>query len=114
MININDIADAFSTTVVSSRVSLDGAFKNENGEKANTVHSILKELPPHLNLDAILLHSDGGVNDFYIIFSIGDYPVILGRFQWDSEWPFNSPDEFAQWLNNQVKKFEATVVLNYL
>jgi len=114
MITVDDIVDSFSNTTESSRVSLVGAFKDENGEKANSIFSILQGLPPYLGLNAILIYSDCGVKDFFIIRRIGEYQIIFGRFQYDSEMPFNTPPEFAEWLNAQEKKFEATVVLGYL
>lgn len=114
MITVDDIVDSFSSTTESSRVSLVGAFEDENGEKANSVYSILQNFPPHLGLGSVLIHSDGGIKDFYIVRNIGEYQVIFARFQYNSEMPFNTPFQFAGWLNNHEKKFEASVVLGYI
>ena len=113
-ISIDDIQNAFSRTTESSRVLLVNAFINECGEKANTVYSVLQELPLHLGFDSVLLHSDGGVKDFLIIIRLGEYQVILEQFQWNSEMPFDTPGEFVEWLNIQRKKVEATFILEWL
>jgi len=100
------LIEIFETTCERSRVTLDEGLKNEKGEFLNVVFQILKELEfRKRNFDALLIHSDGGVQDFLALYKLGDYYVIIQQFCNGSDnWPFNDLESFCAWLNNHEQK----------
>lgn len=113
MIDEQTLRLAYKGTCEESRVTLDGGLDDEKGEKLNVVYSLLSRLPDHgSNFNALLMSSDGGVQDFFVVYVFGNYYVLVERFfRSRIDWAFNDVRGLADWLNNQERKIFETAAL---
>jgi hypothetical protein len=95
-------------------LSFEDAIKNMTGERMDVVCVILSRMRFNGGrFNSIVISSDGGIKDFFVTYRFGKYSVLVERFifSYFPEWPFESVQGFADWLNNQEKKIIATAVL---
>ena len=118
MITTNDICLAFQATTVKARVeSIDSMLAGhygENGDKANGVYEIISNLGLNgFDFNTLYIHSDSGIKDFFIVFKMGNFPILAHRYQYpnQSALPFNNLTEFVNWLNKLEKKIKASATL---
>ena len=115
-ITANQIRLIFTQTTVSSRVeSLEDCLADVNGELINGLHEIFTNFEDISNYSSILIHADGGVRDFFLIYKMGKYPIIIKRFTWpiNDFYPTNA-EGLSNWLNDEERKIKANAVLELL
>lgn len=109
MITAEYIGDIFNITLESSRVTIDGVFNDEKGEKLNAIYSIFKILNGTTPWGALLIHSDGGVKDFFITYSYGDFLILVKSISFPLfDEDFKNIDKFVDWLNRTENKIKIT------
>ena len=80
--------------------SNDGAW----GDTYNLVYYLLEQMKyhtPELHFGSWCLHSDGGVQHYYITYQWGNYHILISNeLYMGKHTNFTSVDHFCEWLNN--------------
>ena len=101
-----------STIQCSNGYSIEDCLKDVRGEKTNTICEILRYLRYEYSpFGSWVLSSDGGINRFSVLYKLGEFEVIVKEFSLFVEWPFDTVETLAKWLDNQEKKILATATL---
>lgn len=101
-----------STCQSSNGYSLEDCLKNVRGEKTNTVCEILRYLRyENSPFDSRVLSSDAGVGRFIVTYKFGEFEIIVKEFMLFNDYPFDTVETLAKWLENQEKKILATATL---
>jgi len=114
-----DIYNAWVHSTTSSRVTLEECFSDVKGEKISGIYEIFEGLNNSL-FSVVLIHSDGGVKDFFVMYQFGEYSIVITRVQlytFDGKNVFEKIDSlsnFISWLNIQEKRIKSTAVLQFL
>lgn len=112
MITEDKLYAAFSSTCEFTRVTLDEGLRDEKGEGLNTLYAVIERLGDETPFSAVLLHSDGGVQEFMITYKFGDFSILVARVSRGSDQPpFEKAQRLAKWLNMIEAKIKATAML---
>ena len=116
MLTSNDIEGAFMFTCqYHNGHTIEQCLNDEHGELLNTIYAIAEQLSQISNFSCILIHSDGGVKDFFLTYQMRDYAVLAGRYKFPlyAFGPKN-PEELAEYFNNIERKIKASATLAFL
>ena len=111
---LSDIEHAFTGTCqCKNGYFLNDCLANVRGERANTVYSLLQLLSDASSFNAILVHSDGGVQEVFVVYQFGEFMIIVKALShmYTLDWPFDSAETMCDWLNRMEKRIKATAVL---
>jgi len=100
-----------STFQCANGYSIEDCLKDVRGEKTNTICEILHYLSYDTLFNSHIVNSEYDVKTFIITYKFGSFKIIVKQFEWNSEYPFDTAETFAKWLDNQEKKILDTATL---
>ena len=108
-----DIEYAFTNTCDhASGYTLESSIRGDRGCWMDIVYSLTTNLSLNgFNFNVHLLHSDGGVRDFLLLYRIGNFDVIIQQFKMFDDRPFHTVEGMVKWFNAKEESLMATCVL---
>ena len=84
--------------------SLDSCLEYFGEVKSKVVYGILTYLQHEKSNFNAKIFSSGRIETFYVIYKLGEFEILVERFEWEGEYPFSTVESFAKWLNDCEEK----------
>lgn len=109
MTTVDQILFAYSSTLQKAcGHELDDCLNDFGETKSKAIYSTLTYLRCENSPFSAKIFSNGKIETFYVTYKMGEFEVIVERFEWLDEYPFHTVESFAKWLNDCERKiFEA-------
>ena len=101
----DQIRFAYSSTLQAQHgYSIEDYFTNVRGSKTNTIYEILRYLRIEKSpFGTKLVRIENTCKLFFVTYKVGEFEVLVKHSSWGDEFPFNTVETFADWLNTQEK-----------